>query len=97
MTSPLLVPTSPRHKKMHDDLVRFVRIQASEWRADPSVTKGEFVRCIASELQVMAAIMARYFGSSDHHMHAAAAAWKLAELRNYTAADLVATERDVVQ
>lgn len=82
---------------MHDDLVRFVREHAREWRADPSVTKGEFLRCLASELQAMAAIVARDFGSFDHHMHAAAAAWKLAELRNYTAADLVSTERDVVQ
>lgn len=82
---------------MHDDLVNFVRARAREWRADPSVTKAEFLRCAASELQAMAAIVARELGPPDRYMQAAALAWDLAEHRNYTAADLVATERDVIQ
>ena len=85
---PFLIPTNPLHAKLHDDLIKFVRDHAWEWH-DQHRAKREFMRALASELQVMTALFAREMGSHGLYMNAADLAWRVAESRNYTASEML--------
>jgi len=88
MTGSMLLPTSPLHAELHGELVSFIRTKARAWRADATQSKRQFQMCMASELQVMAAMLARELGSPETYMQAAWIAWDMAEQRNYTGDDL---------
>ena len=87
MASPMLLPTSPLHAALHDELVSFIRARARAWRAG-NLSKRDFQMSMASELQVLAAMLARELGSPELYMQAAWVAWDIAEQRNYTGDDL---------
>lgn len=92
----MLIPTTPRHFEMHKLLVSFIRARAREWRADPLLNVGEFLKCMPSELQTNAALLvAECLKTEDEqkafasYMEGCAVAWGMAKSRDYDGYDLI--------